>query len=160
MKIDEYHREAGASVGLRIPAIVEVIAHAALRAAVDDEGHRVLLALFVAGRLDHVAVDFVVVPALERKLLVVTELDVRQAFGVELGDGFGFAGTADAVDLRRRIEVIHRQHDLPGAHVEIADRTILAQGADALAGDVHRKEPMLAEVVGRGVERLAVRRNL
>ncbi len=44
---------------------MEVVAETALRAAVNQEGHRVFLALLIVRRLDHVAVDGFVVPAVE-----------------------------------------------------------------------------------------------
>src|SRR3546814_8483478 len=62
---------------LRVPAVAPAVAEAALRAAVDQECHRILLAFLVVPRLDHIAVDSVVVPALEAELLEVGERRLR-----------------------------------------------------------------------------------
>jgi hypothetical protein len=43
VEVDHHRRVAGAGVGLRVPAVVEVVAERALRPAVDQERHRVLL---------------------------------------------------------------------------------------------------------------------
>src|SRR5690606_15907440 len=71
VKVDEDHAVTGTGEHLRVPAVVEVIRHAALRAAVDDERDRDLLApgADVAGRLDRVAVHRVAAGTLEGELL-------------------------------------------------------------------------------------------
>ena len=73
VEVDHHHRVALAGIGLRIPAVAPAVAEAALRAAVDQERDRILLAFLVVPRLDHVAVHGVAVPALELELLVVAE---------------------------------------------------------------------------------------
>lgn len=77
VEVDHHHRVALAGVGLRIPTVAPAIAEAALRAAVDQERHRIGLAFLIVVRLDHVAMHGVVVPALELELLVVAELHIR-----------------------------------------------------------------------------------
>src|SRR5690606_41188799 len=44
VEVHQYHGVAASGVGLRVPAGVEVVGHAALGTAVDDEGDRVLAA--------------------------------------------------------------------------------------------------------------------
>src|SRR5690606_27395056 len=78
VEVDHHHRVALARIGLRVPAIAPAVAEAALRAAVDQEGHRIALAFLVVPRLDHVAVHRLVVPAAEGELLVLAEGHVRQ----------------------------------------------------------------------------------
>src|SRR5690606_8429576 len=86
VEVDHHRREPLAGIGLRVPAVVEVVAEAALRAAVDQEGHRVLLPGLVVGRLDHVAVHGLAAPAGEAELLVVAEGQAGQDFLVVAGD--------------------------------------------------------------------------
>src|SRR3546814_12425122 len=59
VEVDHHHRVALPRVGLRVPAVAPAVAEAALRAAVDQECHRILLAFLVVPRLDHIAVDSV-----------------------------------------------------------------------------------------------------
>src|SRR5690606_30394924 len=76
VEVDHDHRVALAGVGLRVPAVAPAVAEAALRAAVDQERHRVALAGLVVPGLDHVAVDRGAAGALEAELLEGAEIDV------------------------------------------------------------------------------------
>src|SRR6185503_20510216 len=82
---DEHDAIAVPRVRLRVPAIVEVIAEAALRTTVDEEGDRDLARLVVGG-LHHVAVHGVTLGALERELLGLAPRDLRDALLVEVGE--------------------------------------------------------------------------
>ena len=65
VEIDHHHGVAGARIGLRVPAVVEVVAERPLGPAVDQESDRILLGRIEIDGLDDVAVDGLVVPALE-----------------------------------------------------------------------------------------------
>src|SRR6185295_19957813 len=51
VEVDHHRRVAGTGIDLRVPAVVEVVLERALRAAVDQEGDRVLPARLEADRL-------------------------------------------------------------------------------------------------------------
>src|SRR3546814_10679651 len=65
---------------------MEVIAHAALRAAMDDERDRIFFALVIVPRLHHVTVHDFLVPAGKTELFVVAELHAGETIGVDIGE--------------------------------------------------------------------------
>src|SRR3546814_17395590 len=75
-----------AGVDRRVPAVMEVIAHAALRAAMDDERDRIFFALVIVPRLHHVTVHDFLVPAGKTELFVVAELHAGETIGVDIGE--------------------------------------------------------------------------
>ena len=79
VEIDHHHAVAGAGEGLRVPAPVPDVRHAALRAAVHQECHRIFLVALEVRRLHDVAEDVVVVPAGETELLVLAQLALARA---------------------------------------------------------------------------------
>src|SRR5262249_60991022 len=85
VKVDHHDAEAVTGEHLGVPAVVEVVAEAALRSAVDEERHR-RLAPGEPGRLDDVAVHGVALGALERELLVLAPRDRLDPRVVEMRD--------------------------------------------------------------------------
>src|SRR6056297_3180973 len=122
VEIDEHHGIALAGVGLRIPAIVKAVAHAALRPAVDDEGHGIVLALFEAHRLDHPATDRIAVRARKTELLVLAEAQLAKPFGVMPRDLPHAAATIQGEQLCRAGEVFPAKGHRVPRHAETGYR--------------------------------------
>ena len=157
MEVDHHHRKALASVGLRIPAIAPAIAEAALRAAVDQERHRILLACLVVRRLDHIAVDRLAIPADEIELLEVAPGDFLQLRLVVVAE----LARIGAVGLGRE-QLARAAHRVAHEHQGVAVQVEAANGAGAgnaggLATDqVKGEQRMLAVLRRLGVDPAAV----
>jgi len=105
VEIDHQRGVAGAGVGLRVPAIVEVVAERLLRAAVDDVGERILLRRIEAHGLDEVGVDRVALGPDEGELLGVAERHVDEGLAVELRQPLlAAASRRDRPEVGRRVE--------------------------------------------------------
>ena len=74
-----------------------------LRAAVDDEGHGVLVAWPVVGGLDHVAMDRLAVPAGEGELLRLAQGHAAERGPVEVGEA-PLPAVREGVEVRRPAE--------------------------------------------------------
>ena len=115
VEVDGHGGEAGADVGLGIPAVVEVVAEAALGAAVHQEGHGPLLPGGGLGfgpvvGLDHVGVDRLVVPAGEGELLGLAHQAGGQLVAVEVGDLLQVLAVGlDGVELGGRLQILHAE---------------------------------------------------
>ena len=137
VEIDHHHRVAGTSVDLRIPAVMPVIAHAALRAAVDDEGDRILAALHMADGLDHVAVHGLVVPALEAELLRLADHEPSHGLGIVFGQGQRRAARQlDLVQLGRAGQRVVGDDQRIAGQREALDMAIAGQCLGLAGGDV------------------------
>ncbi len=159
VKVDHHHRVALAGVGLRIPAVAPAVAEAALRPAVDQERDRIGLAGLVVVRLDHVAVHGLAVPALELELRVVAEGHVRQLFAGAGGDRARMLaiGVGDE-HLVAALEAVEGVGQGAAGEHRCTDVAVGDHGRDLAAGDIHREQRMLADVVGGGVDGAAVGR--
>src|SRR5690606_31257312 len=157
VEIDHHRGIALPGIGLRIPAVAPAVAEAALRAAVDQERHRVFLARLVVPGLDHVAVHGVAVPAGEAELLVVAEGHVGQHFLRARGDrALGRAADAAGDDLVAALERVAGEHRGRAGEREAADAAVADHPGRFAAGDVHREQRVFAHVRGGGVDRAAV----
>jgi len=100
---------------------MEVVRHRALRPAVDQKCHRILLVRIEIRRFDDVAMDGFAVPALERELLGLAHLDALQRCGVEIGELDLLAAIRRRIKLGRCQDVVLCEDDPVWARVERAD---------------------------------------
>src|SRR5699024_10284302 len=84
VKVDRHDGKARPGIDFRIPAVVELVEPAALRAAVHEKSHGVFLAGLVTDRLHDITVDRIAIPALEGEPLVIAEGNVAEPLGVEV----------------------------------------------------------------------------
>ena len=122
----------------------------------DDEGHRVGLVAVEIRRLDHVALHFLIVPALEGEEFHVAHCHPGQAVGIEVRDLMQVIALVEHVDIGGMLQVVARQRDAVETDVVAADRAIGDQRVDTTVLGVDREQRMLSLVIGGGVERLAV----
>src|SRR5262249_40608366 len=125
VEVDRDDCEALARIRFGIPAVVELVRHRALRAAMDDESDRILLVRLEADRLDDIALHGVAARALEREPLVVAELDVLEAIAVEARQLLHAAAVrAGRVEIGRMLEVVPRDDHRLLADVEARDGAV------------------------------------
>src|SRR6478752_8645652 len=91
MKVDEHRGVPARGESLRVPAPVPVILKAHLRAAVHDEGDRILPALVEPRWIHQIAIDLLVVPPRETELFELAEGASREDPGVCAGEFAPFA---------------------------------------------------------------------
>ena len=158
MEIDHHHRIALARICLRVPAIAPAIAEAALRTAVDQERHGILLARLVVPRLDHVAMHGLAVPANEIELFVLAPGHVRQHLAGARGDraqrslAVGAAGVDDVAALHR----IARDRQRRPGQVERGHAAVLDHAFHFAVRERDAEQRMPAEFLRGGVDPLAV----
>src|SRR3546814_13668754 len=89
---------------------MEVIAHAALRAAMDDERDRIFFALVIVPRLHHVTVHDFLVPAGKTELFVVAAMHAGETIGVAIGESLrpGLGAQCREIPIGRRVEPVER----------------------------------------------------
>ncbi len=157
VEVDEHHAVAAARIGLRVPPVVEVIAEAALGAAVDEERDRVLLARDPARRLHHVAVHGVALVTLERELLVVAPRERLHARVVQVRHLAQVAAVgADREELGRHLQRVAQEEHAIAGDARLGVVALGDDGGDLAGGGVDGEERVVAHVVGRRVDRLAV----
>ncbi len=138
---------------------MEVVAHRALRATVDDEGHRIFHARHMIPRLDHVAMHGFAIPAGKTELLVLTQAYVGQRLLVERGQhAFATAIGPCRIHLRGRGQRAAREHQGVAAKIEPFHHAHAGQTASLAAGDVDDVDRMVAGVVHCGIDALAIGR--
>ena len=154
VEIDHDRSVAAAGVGLRVPAIVKVVAERALRAAVNQEGDRVLLGGVEIHGLDDVGVDRVALCALERELLGLAHPRGRQPRFVDRRERLAVSAVrSNGVHFRRALQAVEQEDDAaPGDlrrdHVPRADNRARFSGRG-----VDCEQRVLPEIV-RGAEEL------
>ena len=157
VEVDHHHRIALSGIGLRVPAIAPAISEAALRPAVDQECDRVLLSFRVVPGLDHVAVHGVAVPALEAELFVLAPVHVRQHVrGAGRDRALRLAIDAAGEQLVTAVHAVAREHRGRAGDLERGDAAVADQLHGLAGGDVDREQRMLAQVLRRGEDPLAV----
>src|SRR5882757_4787913 len=112
MEVDQHDRVAATGKSLCVPAVRPVISEVALRSAVNQKSDRVLPARLKAVRLDDVAVNGLVIPALEVELLELAQAAPAQQLLV--GPGQAVRCTAahrHGKQVRRCAEVFPRKHN-------------------------------------------------
>ncbi|MNN07820.1 hypothetical protein D3C81_1206550 [compost metagenome] len=126
----------------------------------DQECHRVLLAFLIVVRLDHITVHGFVVPPLERELLELTEVHVRQHLAGALGDRTqrrtGGGGAREHLIATLERIAAERQHvagDVEGGNAALAHHL-----AHRTIGHGHGEQRVLAHVLRGGVDGAAVGR--
>src|SRR3546814_2507660 len=115
------------------------------------------LAFLVVPRLDHIAVDSVVVPALEAELLEVGERRLRHHLAGAGRDRAQLRGVhAGREQLVAGLHAVARERQRWAGDLERGDRAVAHQLLRLAAGDVDREQRVLAHVRRRGVDGLAV----
>ncbi len=164
VEIDHHHRITGAGIGLRVPAIGPAVAERALRPAVDQEGDRIGLALFITDRLDDIAMNVFIVPALEAELLVLAggqaiehriELGQVGSAVIEEG-GFRFG----LIEGRRAVEVVLQENHAARGFRVGAGVSIPGQRRHLAGFHINAEQDVLADVIGIDQQALAVLRPL
>ncbi len=108
VEIDHHGGEPLPGVGLRVPAVMEAVGKAALRAAVDEKCHRVLLAALHARGLHDEAINGIAAGALEGELLELAHGHARERARAEVRDAAAVAGAGiKDVEFVGRSQVIH-----------------------------------------------------
>ena len=155
VEVDEHHRIAAPGEGLRVPAPAPLVAEAHLGAAVHQERDRILAPRHIAMRLDHVAVDLLVVPARKAELLELAERTLAQQVRVDAGQpaqGRGFTRRQEQVGGRRQRRP--RNHGTAGRRRELRDLSLADDAGRATRGRIDGEQRVLPDVV-RGGQQLA-----
>ncbi len=158
VEIDHHHGVAHAGPDLRVPAVAPGVPEGAVRAAVDQEGHRVLGPGMPAVGLDHIAMDGLAVPAGEGEGLVGRHGRVGQGRGVGVGEPAGRAGLGQFEQLLAGDQAVLAVDHASAGDGHIADMADVGQGRDLAPCQVDGRQPLEAGVAEDGVEGLAVRR--
>ena len=155
VEVDEHHRIAAPGEGLRVPAPAPLVAETHLGAAVHQERDRIFAPRHVAMRLDHVAVDLLVVPAGKAELLELAERTLAQQVRVDAGQpaqGRGFTRRQEQVSGRRQRRP--RNHGTAGRRRELRDLSLADDAGRATRGRIDGEQRVLPDVV-RGGQQLA-----
>ena len=159
VEVDEDRCVAGAGVRLRIPAIAPGIGKGRLRPAVHDERHRVAPPRVEVRGPHHVAVHGFVVRAGERELLRLADLQRGERVGIHARQLAQVAAAQrERIQLRRRFQRRHGEHDLALADCERID--VAGSGQHRRLAGLHFDRPhrALAEMIRDCVQRAAVGR--
>jgi hypothetical protein len=157
VEVDHHHAVAGAGVDLRVPAEAPAVAERALRAAVDQEGDRVLLARVEVDGLDDEAAHGLVVRADELDPLDLATARARELRVVDPGVAAQVAAAeVDAGQLVGGREAVVQEHHTVARAAQVADGAVVDDRARRAASELEREELGLAELLGGEEEALAV----
>src|SRR6185436_18209236 len=106
------------------------------------------------------AVYGLVLPALETELLEGAEVALLELVGTGIRQATALAFWRDQVEIRRRAEIVPRDHVALGGRREVGHRARARKIGGAAAGRVDGEQRRLADVVGRDQQRLAVARHV
>ena len=161
VEVDRDHRETGARIGLRVPAVMEFVGPRALRTAMDQECDRIFPAGLGPNRRHHVTVHGVAVPALEGEPRRPGKLDVGKTRCIEMRDLREIPALhSQRVQIGRMREILARGNDPAAGHIEAQHAAVTQQFRRLAARDIDRVQRDVAVVRDGGVQRLAVRGKL
>ena len=148
MKIDEHGSKALPGIGLRIPAVVEMVAKAALRPAMNQKRDRILPAFAEPGRFDHVAIHLRLAGAGKRELLIIPHFDVLQLRGGKAGQlpGLGAAGI-QREKFSRRLQVVFGKNHGILTHCESTDISVSHQLVAIATGCLNAPQRLVALIL-------------
>ena len=159
VEVDHDDRVPGARVDLRVPTVVPVVPSAPLRPAVDDEGDGIPTCRVEAGRLHHVPVDGLAIPAGERELLGVADIEIAQPRGVQPGDS-PRAPAGEDVEVGRAGQRIEAVEDRIADGLRLRYVAVRDERRNRTSLDVQGEQAALTCVLGQDVERAPVGRPL